>query len=418
MNQYKKNLIRTLYALICGFFFLSFISCDNTKEEPNNKEKDKSQTTILIYAVATNSLTGNLISDKNEMLEAASQIDLEKNNVLIFETQYKYLEDNTKVRNVCLLKLVKTHDGDNYSWEVIKEYNDGIASLNPSRITEIIDNVITNYEAENYGLVFWSHSTASQPYFTDIDTRTDFYSETDSPIASLPLQYSFGQDLTIVNGDPYYQINIDELANSIPDHLFDYIWFDSCYMSNIETIYEFRNKCDIFVGYPTEVLDSGLPYQNVLPYLVGDSPDPVMAAKKFFEYYSNSFGTIAVIDIRKIHNILDFCKNTYTKTNIDKGSLTRYSRYTTGPFYDLGDYTKALSEVNGNELVATDWDMILDSFVLYKETTSGSLLGLSIDPERYSGISTHLYSFKEDPEEEETLGEKYYKSLDWFNAVF
>ena len=277
-KHYNKFLIRLIGAFsIIGITGL-FSSCIN--EDPIDNTQPK-QTTLLIYAVATNSLSGNLVSDKNEMIQAASQIDLNKNNILLFETKYQYLEDNSKAGNVNLLKLVKDKQTGVCSWEIVKDYNDGTASLDPSRVTEIINHVTNGYPADNYGLVFWSHSTASQPYFDDNTSTLKYSVIEETNKVSVPMQYSFGQDIPVGNGNPAYQINIDDLANAIPDNLFDYIWFDSCYMSNIETIYQFRDKCKTFVGYPTEVLDAGLPYQNVLPFMVGKTPDLIHAAELF-----------------------------------------------------------------------------------------------------------------------------------------
>ena len=412
---YSRNFFILLFS-VCFPFLMT--SCIDGPNDPQ-KHKGPAQSTLLIYAVATNSLTGNLVSDKNEMLKVAKDIDLSSNNVLIFETQYKYLEDYTRVGNVRLLKLAKAQDADGYTWETVKDFNDGVASLDPSRVSEIITYVKENFEAENYGLVFWSHSTASQPYFDDTAKTETYNINPQTYSVSLPMQYSFGQDLTVSAGDPYYQINVDVLADAIPDNMFNFIWFDSCYMSNIETIYQFRNKCKTYVGYPTEVLDDGLPYHYVLPYMVGRNPDLVHAAELFFNYYSNSFGTIAVVDTENLENLVDFCKGYYGKHNISSSSIMKYSRYSTGPFYDFGDYSKAMGSGSGNEIPEEEWNKILEQCVLYKATTSGSLLGLSIKADRFSGISTHLYSFLEEGSEiKESMNEKYYKSLDWYKAVF
>ena len=412
----KKYIKRVLTAIVGVGIVPLMGSCTDGPKDPVNPILTPKQTTLLVYAVATNSLSRNLVSDKNEMLQAAQDIDLDKNNILVFETQYNYLDDNSKVSDVNLLKLVKDKNNQNYSWEKVRDFNDGTASLDPTRVQEIINYVTTSYKAENYGLIFWSHSTASQPYFADEVTKSSENTNVYNHMVTLPMQYSFGQDIPIGSGNPYYQINIDDLANAIPDHLFEFIWFDSCYMSNIETIYQFRNKCNTFVGYPTEVLDAGLPYHNVLPYLVG-TPDLVHAAELFYDYYSGSFATVAVVDTKKIDDLADVCKKYFGEINVSPSVLMKYSRSTTGPFYDLGDYAKAISAGNGNE-ISEEWDQALEKCVLYKATTNGTLLGLSIDPDRFSGISTHLYNFPENDSDNISVSEQYYRSLDWFKRVF
>lgn len=405
--KYLKSGITTLAVMAMS---VPFVGCTDGPNNPKDKSNYKS--TLLVYAVATNSLTGNLVSDKNEMLMAAPEIDLDRYNVLVFETQYKYLEDNTRVGNVNLLKLVKDNQNNDYIWETVKEYNDGVASLNPQRMTEVINYVTNTFPSDKYGLVLWSHSTGAQPDLTS--TAIAAASEVSTSITeTLPSLSWFGQDLSVAD-DEYKYMNIDVLANVLPDHLFDYIWFDSCYMSNIESIYQLRNKCNYYVGYPTEVLDSGLPYQYVLPYMNGDKEDLVIAAKAFYDYYSTSFGTVGVVDMNGIEALADFCKSVFGYTSVPSSSLVKFSRFSTGPFYDLGDYVKAMASENGSPITESEWNEVLDKCVLYKATTDGGLLRLYLNPETYSGISTHLYSFDGDDSD----AERYYKSLDWFKAVF
>lgn len=411
MSTLKKyfNNIWLYVVLIWGTGLLVSCKDQDTPDEPQPPlEETLSETTLLIYAVATNSLTYNLVSDKNEMLEAAAScdeigkplFDVEKNNILIFETQYYYNEDNVREPRINLLKMVKDEDGS-FKWDIEKEFTDEVPSLQPSRISEIINYVAENYKAENYGLILWSHSTGSQPYLPT-ETRE-----------GLPSAYSFGQDKS--ESDPYIEINVDDLANQIPDHFFDYIWFDSCYMSNIESIYQFRNKCDLYVGYPTEVLDDGMPYQVVLPYLVGKQPDILAGARQFFDFYANYIATIAVIDMSKIDILSDFCNQIYNEgLEVSSYSLKKYTRYSTGPFYDFGDYTKAMAELAEIELTDDVWNAVLDECVLYKAATTRDFSYGNIDPEKYSGISTHLYSFSETDSAVET----YYRSLDWYKKVF
>ena len=391
MNKFQKYFNKSIYLFsVLGFSFLGW-SCRDKGVNPPDENKDS---TILVYAVATNSLSSNLVSDKNEMVQAASEIDLNKNNILVFETKYD-TQDRSKSK-ISLLKLVKNNEG--FGWETVKDFSDGIDPLNPSRISEVINYVSDNLKATSNGLIFWSHSTGSQPY---LYTRTSDES----------LSYSFGQDLNASTAN--VQINVDQLADAVPDNFFDFIWFDSCYMSNIETIYEFRNKCSTFVGYPTEVLEYGLPYNIVLPYMVGTNPDLIYAAELFYRYYENRIATIAVVDMNKIYDFSEECHNILKGNyNVSTYGFMKYTRYTTGPFYELGDYVKAVASEADLELSDSQWNNILDQFILYKAATASDFSYSPIYADRYSGISAHVYSFDNDDE-----SERYYKSLDWYKDV-
>lgn len=405
-----KNKITYIFSLVL-LSSISFLFTGCSEDAP--KPAPEPDSTILIYAVATNSLAGNLISDKNEMLIAASDIDLKRNNVLLFQAVYEYDENNQRTGNgkASLLKLVESKGL--CGWDTIREFTYDTVPLDPKRINEVIDIATTQFPAHKYGLIFWSHSTASDPYFATAKTT--------SMAVQLPMEYSFGQDLAVGSGKDYYQLNVDELANAIPDNLFNFIWFDSCYMSNIETIYQLRNKCNYFVGYPTEVLDDGMPYQYTLPLLASGNPDIVGAAEKLFDYYQYDYtwhiATIAVVDMSKIDALSDFCREIY-KGNISVPATANMHKYTnnrqtSGPFYDLGDYTREVASINGGDWKNEVWNSILNECVIYKAATTYDFNNKRIDQERYSGISTYVYGIGNTPEKS-----AFYESLDWFNTVY
>ena len=368
------------------------------EDEPNDSPftEEKFQTTILVYAVATNTLSVNLEPDKNEMLLGAENIDLSKNKILVYQTTYK--EDPQ------LIELVKTDDG--YVFETVSIYSKDISALDPSRISEVIESVIDRYPSNNYGLIFWSHSSGSQPFMDALQPE------------NAPAPASFGQDLTTEDVTTK-SINIDLLASLIPDDVFKFIWFDSCYMGNIESIYEFRGKCKYYIGYATEVLDAGMPYDMVLPLITGKSPDPVKGAEAFFKYYeeypysSLRIATVAVVDMDEIERIADVCRDPYKNIGtVNYTNLMRYTRGSTGPFYELGDYVRSMTPEENLEEFNQKWEEALNACILYKAATPRDFSGNIIYPERYSGLSCHLYN-----PEDDSLKESYYKSLAWYKSV-
>lgn len=113
-------------------------------------------------------------------------------------------------------------------------------------------------------------------------------------------------------------INVDELADAIPDSRFETIWFDCCYMAGIEVIYQFRNKCRTFVGYPTEVWLEGMPYDMTLPFLMKTVPDITGAARTFFDYYNEVRDpvTVTVVDMSKLEPVADAAKAVYASGSV------------------------------------------------------------------------------------------------------
>lgn len=413
-----KNLIYKIFTMILAGTSMILTACNN--DEPNGSPyvdpTVPKESTILMYAVASNNLDVNFLQDRNEILQAAKNIDLDKNNVLIFQTFYKYdAEEGVYMRNqrdVSLVKLVKS--GDKYSFETIKNYPDDTAPLNPQIVSEVVDYVFNTYPSESKGMIFWSHSTASNPYLTTKSGDAD----SSAGVWDVPQSYSFGHDGT-VSAKQYQEINVDELANALPDKFLDFIWFDSCYMGNVETIYQFRNKCDYYVGYPTEVWEWGLNYDEVLPFLTKKNPDYIEAATTFFNYYynrtQNSNATIGVTDMSKIEQLADFCRGVFKNTQEipSPRNFIIYSRSNQYYFYDLGDYLKSISQSQGVGVSNEEWSMLLDDVMVYRAGTEYLFNGAQLPQERYSGMSTHIYNFNDTSEKE-----LYYQSLDWYQTVF
>lgn len=393
-HKYLNNIIKWSGYAVIGVLTLS--SCQ--KDSPKNKI-ETNKATVLLYAVASNNLYGNLIEDKNEILEAASKMDLNGLRMLVYQV--------TPNNEPELLELKKLHDGS-VSFETIKGYDKVLYSTDPVRIGDVINDVRTMYTSDLYGLVLWSHGTGLDPFTS---TRT---SEVPHPIL-----HSFGSDKDSDKDPSYYdQINIDELADAIPDNLFNFIWFDACYMSGIETIYELKNKCKYFVGYPTEVFTPGMPYNLTLPYFLAEKPNLTGGAEKFFNYYANyssstmRVATVCVIDMEKLEEVADVCKEIYSDSFLpSKADLLKYTRGSIGPFYDFGQYTK-LCALNSSTPLVDEFEKKLNEMILYSAATDVDFNYNTIDPDKFSGISCHYFV------DDNSKKAQFYKTLDWYKRVY
>ena len=402
MFMIKKNI--TLIFLFLSFMFIGLSSCNNDDNPESPYVEGKKKSTVLLYAVASNNLAGNLVSDKNEILSCASKLDLVNNSFLLYEVDNSY--------EPCLMELIQTQDGS-YIFNKVKDYSEDKSSVSQSRIREVINDVITYSPSDSYGLILWSHGTGIDYYPEPEDE--DLYGVGGS--SSGPVTYSFGYDRN-PSGE-VYQINIDKLAEAIPSGVFNFIWFDACYMSGIETIYELRDKCDYYVAYPTEVFEWGMPYDLVMPYIVKPKADLIGGAKAFFNYYDQHpntaarVATIAVVDMSKIEHVADLAA--YANSidgKIDVRTLQKYSRGSIGPFYDFNGYILQKSSGSEDREFEKLWSEALDDFVIYKASTSVDFNYIPIDLEQFSGISCHNYN-----PELHTDYENFYRSLAWFKRI-
>ena len=220
---FTYNKAATLLIIAILGFFIS--SCRN--DEPDEPVPTEVSNSILIYAVASNNLYSSFLEDMKEIEEGLAGVDFSKVDLIIYSV--------TPYQNGMLKRAVKDSEG-NIIFKTLKEYDKSLYSTDPKRISQIISDYCEFSKADDRGLILWSHGTAWQPNFSDHITPN--------------LNYSFGADNILGKTD---YCDIDELAVAIPDGVFNYIWFDCCYMASIETYYQLRNKADYFVGSPMEL---------------------------------------------------------------------------------------------------------------------------------------------------------------------
>lgn len=401
MNLFFKNQISLLYILS---FVLILPSC---KDEPSPEPVESVEKVILMYAVASNDLYGNLLDDKNEIL---SGMESSKNNNTKF-----VLYSVTPAGKASLEEVVKDKSGA-YYFKNVKTYDNITLSTDPERIAIVIQDVLDKYKALRYGLILWSHSESWTPGFSDHGKTSDAKSH------QLPggmekmddtMLFWFGADQSSDNTD---YTDIDELADAIPSGVFDFIWFDSCFMSSIEVAYQFRDKCRYFVGYPTEIYASGSPYNQTIPYLLkdGDS-DLTGAAKVLFDSYNdkNAAVTVAVLDMNYAREMADAAAEVLGKYEvISSFGLMNYGRGNHGPYYDFRQYLNSVAQKIGvSDLSRINHALI--NFVVYKAASKYNFSYSPIDQDNYSGLST--YRYRNSPTDAK---EAYYRTLDWYKDTY
>lgn len=243
-----KKLFQTL------FFSLSFlcIACGG-EDEPTPPAKKQPQRTVLAYIVSDNSLSYFSDSDINEMLEGIKSVDTQVNNLLV------YADSNT---TPVLYRITKDKKG-NAIKEIIREYDEQV-STTPQVMKEVCNTVFTNYPAQSYGLIYWSHGEGWKPM----------------PLAATRW---IGQDKG--DGTTDYT-NIDELKQvlaSVP-HL-DFLLFDACFMMTVEVAYALRDEADYIIASPTEIPGPGAPYDVLVPAMF-KKEGSIKIAQAYYEHYN------------------------------------------------------------------------------------------------------------------------------------
>ncbi|MDR1120709.1 MAG: Clostripain family protein, partial [Dysgonamonadaceae bacterium] len=203
-----------------------------------------------------------------------------------------------------------------------------------------------------------------------------------------------------------YVMEIDALALALPDNVLEYIWFDACLMSSVETFHALRRKCRYLVASPTNVLAeaqydaSGIPYSKVLPYLFGGKEELVKACGSYMEHYRSRkypilrSASITLADAGQLDSLY------HTVRTLLKGNLSSLATlnkegiqvYHTGKepqvFFDMSGILK--KAVSGNSQAYETFENQLRRTVLYRDATDKIINELVINSAQHSGLSMYL----------------------------
>lgn len=387
-----KTTFRMTICCVAAFLLLiATTACDKNPPEPTSG----SRRVVLVYAAAYNSLSNNLAADLEEMergLQAAGK-DGRVCRWLVYRTNYT-------AENPVLTEL-KIVDGK-ARWETLKNYSKEVMSSSPERLAEVIADVKSVAPADDYGLVLWSHASGWTPARSDAG------------------KYWFGDDTSQGTDSPLRHMDITDMANAIPPGMFSFIWADCCHMGGVEVAYELKGRCDKYVAYATEVLAEGMPYDIVIPFLLGPRADLEGGAKAFFDYWNSCNGqyrsaSVAVINQNNLDDLATACRALMQGKPVpDAAGIQYYHRRATGlgPYYDLRGVALAYAGADTAAPLYANIQQALKNTVSYAACTE-RFLELALDADKYCGLSTNLFN-----PDSNTPSNYFYTTLKWYNAVY
>lgn len=288
----------TFKSFLLGMSVLAcFNSCADRLESDLEVFDDTPAKTILAYISADNPETSSLFPyvqvNLNDMAYGMRQEAGSNCNILAF------VDGPGKSKSY----FMNIHDGimekvfifdetnvKNFSPEIDSNQDGNLDSSNPATLRMAIDFMMKHYPDREYGLILWSHGGGWIPRdkwnrITEQYTRSKASVSSAFPSDAMPL-LTKGSTLTRYFAyEPSNSMELDELAAAIPDHCFDFIVFDACYMGCVEVAYALRNKTRYIISSTTEIMGTGFPYRSVAGrlangYLIG-------ACREFYTYYNN-----------------------------------------------------------------------------------------------------------------------------------
>ena len=240
----------------------------------------------------------------------------------------------------------------------LKEY-EGTSYASAEGFADILNEVKTQADALNYALIVgvhgcgWTYASdwSRYPYYARPSvTRprdNNFSGIQFGPDPNAPLTRFFGSVSLAENA-----MDISTLAEGIRESglKMQYILFDACYMSNIETAYELKDVTNYMIASGSEIMAAGLPYRSMWSYLNSSTPNYSSIVSTSVNFYKNNssapFCNLAAIDCRQVEKLASVMKDINAEyqlsASVNLDSIQHLDGFRPNLFYDLETYVDSL----------------------------------------------------------------------------
>ena len=346
-------MIKKLFTLfICMISLaMTFTSCS---EEAFDTDSVNKQTILVFYPWTGSQSSTGLLGYLQNNIDSISDgiIDrkgLNNSRVLVF------LSD--KYNHSTLYDLQYNATTKSVDRVPLKEY-EGASYASAEGIADIMNEVKTQASALNYALIVGAHGCgwtyasdwSRYPYYARPSvTRprdNNFSGIQFGPDPNAPLTRFFGSVSLAENA-----MDISTLAEGIRESglKMQYILFDACYMSNIETAYELKDVTNYMIASGSEIMAAGLPYRSMWSYLNSATPNYSGIVSTSVNFYKNSsapFCNLAAIDCRQVEKLASVMKDINAEyqlsASVSLDSIQHLDGFRPHLFYDLETYVDSL----------------------------------------------------------------------------
>lgn len=359
-------------VLLIGTLFFSCVDDDDTP--PVNS-------VVLVYMGGDNNLSDETYQ-KIESLKQGWNKNI-KGKLLVYcdpsDAAPQLIEICTCKKGNPITEVVRTYDEEN--------------SASAEVFSRVISEVKSLYNAPSYGLILFSHASGWLPEGTLKSPKSILTDNEDT-------------------------MSLGELASALPDHCFDYIIFEACFMAGIEVAYELKDKANYILASSAEIVSPGFTeiYKDAINQLFQSPANIEGFARSAFKYYDAQNGymrsaTFSIIKTGGLENLSSWIKeNCNLNKNVDLKTIQHFDRYTTHRlFFDFEDYySTLLNDAEKEQELST----LINTYVTYKAATSDFMIdydGFVI--KKHSGLTTYIRQ-----ERFPFLNEEYQK-LEWHKDI-
>jgi len=370
------------------FPLLVFTSCNDSESDENVLPTVNAEKTIFMYLPWTgdnNNLYNNFLQNIKDIEQAiVDENGIGNKNLMIFISKDATHGSLMKVNysnGACTHDTLRTYENT--------ETSSLNLALNSSHwITYILNQVKSYAPADTFSMIVGCHGMGWIK-------ASDYNSATTASSKRMIMAHrNFDGPPTRWFGGERIMTDISTLATGIAASnvkKLQYILFDDCYLSNIETAYDLKSVTRYLIACPTEIMAYGMPYAKLWKYLADDNPDYKAICNEFYNFYNSytyngsdyNCGTIGVTDCAQVDSMATIMKEINTKYTFDTtltDSLQIMDGYDPSIFFDFDDYVHHLCT---DATLLSRFDQQLTNVVPFKANTTSYYSALPWRPGKH-----------------------------------
>ena len=243
-----KGIFKLFFAVIA---FLSVFSCSScggevtpaVPEFPVAKKGDTVSRTLIVYAMAENSISDFVSLDMDEMSKSA---------VLIPDDcrLFAFVDDSDPRFAPYICQFY--NNGGLSGKDTVVVFEDDFCSSDSAVLANVFDLLLSDYPTKSLDVIMWSHGNGWLRHHPQsalhrsigIDNGVNSYSDISTDVIEME------ELAAVLKGLP---VKVDRLM------------FDACFMQSAEVAYALRNAADWIIASPAEIPGDGAPYDKLVP---------------------------------------------------------------------------------------------------------------------------------------------------------
>lgn len=340
--------MRKCIAIVLVFLsFILFAACSKDDSSNTSQEEGPNKQTIIVFFPWSGTTTSNglyhfVMQNVKEIQQAIidskgfSQarficfMSNTPNSAVLYEMRYR--------KGKCVCDTLRQFSNPDFS--------------KASALEHIFNIAMEQAPAEQYGMIVGGHGSGWMPAPSTIKKKT---------------RYIGGYSGVYATDTQVFAQALNNTGKKM-----QFVLFDNCYMANIEVAYDLRDATEMMIASTSEIIERGIPYQNIFKYLVGtpDYGNLVKGFHDFYQSYTYPYGSLSAIDCSKVGKMAEIMRRINNQFEWNENNLNLVQKldgYSPSVFFDMGDYVHHLCQ---DDALTAEFDKALSELVPYAQCTT------------------------------------------------